>query len=43
MMVFTVPEAVPFGCQAPLQITAGGRPANTMVLAITADGSACQN
>jgi len=39
---FTVPAGVPFGCQVPVAITAGGVAANTTMIAITADGTACK-
>jgi uncharacterized protein (TIGR03437 family) len=39
---FTIPAGVPFGCQVPVAITAGGIPANYTTIAITKDGSACQ-
>ena len=38
---FTVPSGVPYGCNVPVAITAGGVAANTTNIAITADGSAC--
>ncbi len=39
---FTVPTGVPYGCQVPVAIMAGGLAANTTVIAITADGSPCR-
>ncbi len=40
---FTIPQAgVTFGCQVPLVVTAGGVAANTTVIAITSDGTACK-
>jgi len=39
---FTVPSGTTLGCYVPVAITAGGLPANTTVIAITADGSPCQ-
>ena len=39
---FTVPAGVPYGCQVPVAVMAGGIPSNTVSLAITADGSPCQ-
>ena len=39
---FTVPKGVPYGCQVPVVITAGGITANSTNIAITADGSPCQ-
>ena len=39
---FTVPNGVPYGCQVPVSITAGGVAANVANIAITADGSPCQ-
>jgi uncharacterized protein (TIGR03437 family) len=39
---FTIPAGVPLGCQVPVVITAGGTPANTTNIAITADGSPCK-
>ena len=39
---FTVPAGVAFGCQVPVDIVAGGVPANTTTIAVTADGSPCQ-
>jgi uncharacterized protein (TIGR03437 family) len=38
---FTVPNGVPYGCQVPVAITAGGVAANVANIAITADGSPC--
>jgi uncharacterized protein (TIGR03437 family) len=38
----TVPAGVPFGCQVPVAITAAGVAANTVNIAITADGAACR-
>lgn len=38
----TIPKDAPSGCQVPVEITARGVPANTTVVAITADGSPCQ-
>ena len=38
----TVPPGTGFGCRVPVQVVAGGVPANTTYLAITADGSPCQ-
>ena len=39
---FTVPAGVPYGCQVPVAITAGGVAANTTLIAITASGAVCQ-
>ncbi len=39
---FKVPAGVPFGCNVPVAITAGGIAANTTTIAISADGSPCQ-
>jgi uncharacterized protein (TIGR03437 family) len=39
---FLLPSGVPFGCNVPVAITAGGIQANTTTIAITADGSPCQ-
>jgi len=39
---FTAPSGVPSGCQVPVAITAGGLPANTTAIAISADGSPCK-
>jgi len=39
---FTVPNGVPYGCQVPVAITAGGVAANVANIALTADGSPCQ-
>jgi len=40
---FIVPtNGVPYGCNVPVVITAGGVAANTTMIAITADGSPCQ-
>ena len=39
---FTIPAGVPFGCQVPVAIAAGGVPSNTTTIAVTSDGSPCQ-
>jgi len=39
---FTVPSNAPLGCQIPVAVTAGGTPANTTYIAISANGSRCQ-
>jgi uncharacterized protein (TIGR03437 family) len=39
---FTIPAGVPFGCQVPLAITAGGVSSNGTTIAVTSDGSPCQ-
>jgi uncharacterized protein (TIGR03437 family) len=39
---FIVPSGVPYGCQVPVVVTAGGTAANTTMIAVTADGSPCQ-
>ena len=39
---FTVPAGVPYGCQVPVAIMAGGTAANTTLIAITANGARCQ-
>jgi uncharacterized protein (TIGR03437 family) len=39
---FTVPAGVPFGCQDPVAVTAAGVAANTVNIAIAADGAACR-
>jgi uncharacterized protein (TIGR03437 family) len=39
---FTVPAGVPSGCKVPVTVVAGGIPAITVNLAITADGSPCK-
>lgn len=39
---FKVPDGVPYGCQVPIEIVAGGVAANVVDIAITADGSPCQ-
>jgi uncharacterized protein (TIGR03437 family) len=41
-LYFTVPAGVPFGCQVPLDISAGGVAANATAIAVTADGSPCR-
>ncbi len=42
VIYFTVPAGVTSGCQVPVQIVAGGQPANAATIAITADGSSCK-
>jgi uncharacterized protein (TIGR03437 family) len=39
---FIVPQGVPYGCQVPVTIAAGGVTANVANIAITADGAPCQ-
>jgi uncharacterized protein (TIGR03437 family) len=39
---FIVPAGVAYGCQVPVVIAAGGVAANTTMIAVTADGSACR-
>ena len=39
---FTVPSGSTLGCYVPVVITAGGLPANTTVIAVSADGSPCR-
>lgn len=41
VIYFTVPSDVSPGCQVPVQIVAGGQPANAANIAISADGSPC--
>lgn len=41
-LYFTIPAGVPYGCQVPVVVTAGGVSANTIMLAVTADGSPCR-
>jgi uncharacterized protein (TIGR03437 family) len=38
---FTVPTGVSYGCQVPVAVTANGIAANTLTIAITADGAPC--
>jgi uncharacterized protein (TIGR03437 family) len=40
---FTVPSNVPLGCSVPLQVSAGGTWSNTVRIAISSDGSHCQD
>jgi uncharacterized protein (TIGR03437 family) len=40
---FTVPANAPLGCSVPLQVSAGGTWSNTVRIAISADGSHCQD
>ena len=40
---FIIPAGAPYGCQVPVAITADGVAANTTNIAITADGSKCQD
>jgi uncharacterized protein (TIGR03437 family) len=40
---FTVPPNVPLGCSVPLQVSAGGTWSNTVRIAISSDGSHCQD
>jgi uncharacterized protein (TIGR03437 family) len=40
---FTVPSNAPLGCSVPLQVTAGGTWSNTVRIAISSDGSHCQD
>jgi uncharacterized protein (TIGR03437 family) len=41
VIYFTVPQGVPYGCQVPVTVTAGGVASNTTMIAVTADGAAC--
>jgi hypothetical protein len=40
---FTVPANAPLGCSVPVQISAGGTWSNTVRMAISSDGSHCQD
>jgi uncharacterized protein (TIGR03437 family) len=40
---FTVPANAPLGCSIPVQVSAGGTWSNTVRMAISADGSHCQD
>jgi uncharacterized protein (TIGR03437 family) len=40
---FTVPANAPLGCSVPLQVSAGGTWSNTVRIAISSDGSHCQD
>jgi uncharacterized protein (TIGR03437 family) len=40
---FTVPSDAPIGCSVPVQVNAGGTWSNTVRMAISADGSHCQD
>ena len=40
---FTVPANAPLGCQVPVVVSAGGIAANTVNIAISADGSQCSS
>jgi uncharacterized protein (TIGR03437 family) len=40
---FTVPDNAPLGCSVPVQISAGGTWTNTVRMAISSDGSHCQD
>ncbi len=40
---FEVPADAPLGCSVPVQVTAGGVAANTVRMAISADGKKCQD
>ena len=39
---FEVPGNVPFGCNVPVQVKAGGLMANTIVISVTSDGRSCR-
>jgi uncharacterized protein (TIGR03437 family) len=41
VIYFTVPQGVPYGCQIPVAVTAGGLAANSTVIAVTSDGAPC--
>jgi uncharacterized protein (TIGR03437 family) len=41
VIYFTVPQGVPYGCQVPVAVTAGGLAANTTMIAVTSDGAPC--
>lgn len=38
---FKVPAGISFGCRVPVAVSAGGTPANTTLIAITANGAPC--
>ena len=40
---FTVPSGVPLGCSVPVQVSAGGTWSNTVRMAISSNGSHCQD
>jgi uncharacterized protein (TIGR03437 family) len=40
---FTIPPNAPLGCSVPLQVSAGGTWSNTVRMAISSDGSHCQD
>ncbi len=40
---FTIPANAPLGCSVPVQVSAGGTWSNTVRMAISADGSHCQD
>jgi len=42
VIYFTVPQGVPYGCQVPVAVTAGGLAANTTMIAVTSDGAPCR-